>query len=815
MNHKALAWGGVLVAIVVLYWSAWFGADVGRADFPGHLSLLASLDAQLDAGTWFPLWTSDWNAGSSVVFWYLHPLNSSYWLLPFADAFGLVQGVRIGNTLCFALAALSMYGFGFALTRSLAAAFVGALVYVLHPSVSSFVGQVGQIHQPIALALLPLLFWAWMNLAREASFRNGVLAAIASALLFYDMERFWLTAPYAFALYLFVAAAGCKAGSRLANAGGILFAALATGAGMALLVAFPTLPAFFERPLLQWHDVATIDVFRRYYSFPHLLALVDRGGAIAQPLRPLIPQEFASLPGQWYQGVVALGFVGIGALLASRRESEQPHRAGLCLALMGWLVALLVAFGVYAIGPKHWTLISGLFDREIGFGLGLRLTVAAGFVGLFVLAALRLLAAAVSDLAPQRRSLGLALAVLAVAVLLFTRPFVLLADNVFIYSHLRAPSHFAFPALPFLLGTAACLVTPGWMGAVRTRHRTMLLALVVTLHLFDVLPYRFRSDWTYDAPQLDAWRSAFGELESRPAGRVLDTHHYNPMADMLTATATHRDMAWSWLSWSSTREIGDLIKTGFFDSMRIARMRPDVREANTQTAAQLAALANVRFVSRIAGISPPMPSSPWFEEVVRRQGVEIYENKLALPYLQFYPEVALLSGTLEETVPTVGALAQRGIASFVLPEQAGAPALHVDHWKGEHARRFAPTDAGEVSAALARAPIPPSRMEAPCRITERRTVRVALDCDFDQPGVLVMAEAWFPNWQVVRNQETAPALRLNHAFQGTEVEAGAARIEFVHEPSTATRVARPISLLAWLAALISCGFTIRAMRNRP
>jgi hypothetical protein len=95
-------------------------------------------------------------------------------------------------------------------------------------------------------------------------------------------------------------------------------------------------------------------------------------------------------------------------------------------------------------------------------------------------------------------------------------------------------------------------------------------------------------------------------------GRILDTHHYNPIADMLTVDAAGRDMAWSWLSWTSTRYVGDIIKTGFFDSMRIARARDDVREANTQIAAELSALANVRFVSRLAGISPTMPASDAF-----------------------------------------------------------------------------------------------------------------------------------------------------------------------------------------------------------
>jgi hypothetical protein len=132
------------------------------------------------------------------------------------------------------------------------------------------------------------------------------------------------------------------------------------------------------------------------------------------------------------------------------------------------------------------------------------------------------------------------------------------------------------------------------------------------LLLLDVSPYRFQEDWTYPDDRVASWQESFARLKGEAPGRILDTHHYNPIADMLTVDAAGRDMAWSWLSWTNTRYVGDIIKTGFFDSMRIARARGDVREANTQIAAELSALANVRFVSRLAGISPTMPASDAF-----------------------------------------------------------------------------------------------------------------------------------------------------------------------------------------------------------
>lgn len=804
----------IVAAIITAYWSASWRAGLGKADFPGHVGLLASFGAQLKNAGLVPLWTADWNAGSSLVFWYLHPLNSAYLLFPFVETWGGVDGIRIGDTFFLALAGLSMYGFGAYLTGSRAAASIGALVYVLHPSVASFVGEVGQVHQPISMAALPLLFWAWSRLGRQPDWQSGLFAVVSSALLFYDMERFWLTAPHAFAVYLAVAISQHHKRPPAARALRVLLPALAVGAGMTLLVAFPTLPAFFERPLLQWHDVSTIEVFRRYYSFPHLLALVDRDGVLAAPLAPLIPQEFVSLPGQWYQGAVALAYVTIGSFLVRRDAGDRTTRDALGLTLLLFLVALLIAFGVYAVGPKHWMLFGGLLDQPIGVGFGSQLLFFALGVGVFLAAVVRALYISLLDRWPAKPGVCLGLTLATIGLFLFAKPFVLLSQFVFLYAHLRAPSHFAFPALPFLLGTAACLVTPAWMRLAGGRWGVVLATLVVVLHWIDVSPYRFQDDWTHKQEDVDAWSAAYRTLDAREPGRMLDTHHYNPVADMLGATVSDRRMAWSWLSWSSTREVADLIKTGFFDSLRIARLREDVRDANTRTAAELSALANVRFVTRIAGISPPMPASPLFERVFGDRHIEVYENKLALPYVQFYPELALLSGAPGEVIPRVGVLAQRGIASLALPPDAPASGLKIDHWAGELARSRAPISAREISQALTRPALTPSQMAAPCAITHRRADAISLDCDFARAGTLVVAEAWFPNWNVVQAGERKPALRLNHAFQGTQVAAGPRRIDFVHEPSLATRMAKPLSAVAWIAAFGLGLFAARASRNQ-
>ncbi len=776
----------LLVAIVFAWWQPSWSAGVGLGDFPGHVALLETLARQLEEGPWFPLWTSDWNSGSSLLFWYIQPLFSSYLLLPFVSWFGPLAGIRIGGTFFLALAALAMYGCGRSLSRSSTAGFIAALFYVTHPSVASFVGEAGQIHQPIAMAILPLLFWSWIRFGRVPDLASGTAACVSAALLFYDMERFWLTAPWAFIAYLVIAWQRLGDEPPLARAGKVLAPAAAAAAGMTALVAFPTLPAWFERPLLQWHDLSTLEVFRDYYSFPHLLALFDRAGGLAEVVRSGPQVRFTALPGQWYQGVVVLGFVAVGCVLASSRSTD--HRLALRPGLVATfiLVALVLAFGVHAVVPKHAALAAQLSGSSLDAGAAMMLLVA----GLLTIASLGALAYAATPSLRSRdgrlRGASVAIGAAAIAVLLFATPFVWLSESVFVYEHLRAPTHFAFPSLPLLLAIAAALVTPSFVESIGSKRATAFIATAVLLHMVDVAPYREVPARSVGSEKVETWERAFASLRDRPAGRLLDTHHYSPTTDMFAALSAQQDMAWGWLSWTSTREIGDLIKTGFFDSMRIARQSEAKRQTHVRAAASFAGLAGVRYVAQLKGISPGMPESDLFEPIFEDPVITLYENALALPLVQFYDALGRVDGETAETVPLAARLARRGIASIRsddIPEDRSL-------------------DIRRIEEAMARARRTNEEIEAPCRTSRPRTDHIILDCDFEAPGYVVFAEAWFPDWWIHEAGRERPALRLNHAFLGAAVEAGPRRIEFRHRPRALTRFAMGLSSIAWGVAIV-------------
>lgn len=209
-----------------------------------------------------------------------------------------------------------------------------------------------------------------------------------------------------------------------------------------------------------------------------------------------------------------------------------------------------------------------------------------------------------------------------------------------------------------------------------------------------------------------------------------------------------------------------------------------------------------------------MPANDSFQRLPGNDRVELYENKLALPYVQFYPQVALLSGTMGETVPLIGALAQAGIATVTLDDDEAAPNFGYRYWKGDEAKALAPQDATPLPAdAAAQTPSALGASTPSCDTPSRTPTSIAFQCEFARPGTLVIAEAWFPNWHVTLNGTRQPASRVNHAFLGVAVDAGKADVLFEYRAPTATRVALAISAIGWAIAVASfLFFGVRTMR---
>jgi len=79
---------------------------------------------------------------------------------------------------------------------------------------------------------------------------------------------------------------------------------------------------------------------------------------------------------------------------------------------------------------------------------------------------------------------------------------------------------------------------------------------------------------------------------------------------------------------------------------------------------------------------------------------------------------------------------------------------------------------------------------------------VELEATLAQPGLVVLADSFYPGWRATIDGEPAPILATNHLFRGVATPAGTHRIRFVYAPAS-VRLGASVSVaglvvLAWL-----------------
>jgi len=85
------------------------------------------------------------------------------------------------------------------------------------------------------------------------------------------------------------------------------------------------------------------------------------------------------------------------------------------------------------------------------------------------------------------------------------------------------------------------------------------------------------------------------------------------------------------------------------------------------------------------------------------------------------------------------------------------------------------------------------------RIVDMRPDRVILEADLEQPGYVVLVDAFDAGWKVTLDDREAPLLRANVAFRAVSVPAGRHRVEMRYRPASIV-LGLAISALALLAA---------------
>ncbi len=125
---------------------------------------------------------------------------------------------------------------------------------------------------------------------------------------------------------------------------------------------------------------------------------------------------------------------------------------------------------------------------------------------------------------------------------------------------------------------------------------------------------------------------------------------------------------------------------------------------------------------------------------------------------------------------------------------------------------FAPREVVYLPADAAQS-VPAGRVsEARIRASEWLAERATFDVETPAPAVLVLAQAFHPAWKAAINDQPAPLLRANLAFQAVVVPPGKSRVE-VRYADVPFRVGAGLSLLTLMASLMAWWGPCRAVRG--
>ncbi|MCL4299339.1 MAG: YfhO family protein [Anaerolineae bacterium] len=153
-------------------------------------------------------------------------------------------------------------------------------------------------------------------------------------------------------------------------------------------------------------------------------------------------------------------------------------------------------------------------------------------------------------------------------------------------------------------------------------------------------------------------------------------------------------------------------------------------------------------------------------------------------------------------------LNQDALARALFVSQATIVPNHDAAWQALRADDFNPATTvilEEDSAAPLppRSPAPLPQPSATLSILNYGLHSITLAVETDQPGYLVLADAYYPGWQATLDSQPTPIWRANYAFRAVYVAAGQHTVQFVFDPviwkvGVAVSGVTSLGLLGWL-----------------
>ena len=128
-----------------------------------------------------------------------------------------------------------------------------------------------------------------------------------------------------------------------------------------------------------------------------------------------------------------------------------------------------------------------------------------------------------------------------------------------------------------------------------------------------------------------------------------------------------------------------------------------------------------------------------------------------------------------------------------------------------HAMAFVETDHPAALTGFI-APFPVAATES-VTITRYAPQRVELTAVLNHPGLVVLADTFYPGWHLTIDGAPAPIYRTNHAMRGAAVKAGTHRLVYTYEPDS-VKAGLGLSIAGMIALAGMIAWCVRGARQR-
>lgn len=707
-----------------------------------------------------PWWSPDFMSGSSVAQFYLMLvpiLGGSAGIALFGDP----AGVKVALLMVIPLGSLAMWMMLRKLTEDAWTAAVGGILYALAPQLLLRIVSFEHLGA-MSYVFPPLIFWSFLKVSEEGSWRASVLLAVswAAMMLCYTKLAFMLL-PVAVVFFVWLLVD--RPSRRVALVRGTLVSTILV-MPLAVVLFFPLAREY------KWVAAFSFDNFagwQQAFSMKNFISVLDRGNGLLAGMR----SDFTADRGQFYVGLVTLFAVATVFWWAQKNSSWRTTRNGVLLRLfVGMsLLALWLSQGPFSVFTGTLEFLKGSIHAPDWISALMWLMTIVPMVLIYAILP-----------ATRRRGWWAALLIL---VYLFVPAFVLL-EKLPMYRDIRAP--WGFWEVGFFASAVAGALALAQLfdSLIEKRDRFIVAGLLGVIVLLDASAYFSK----FFAPGLPA--QTFSDFDraqrylktSLIDGRVypLSGRYFYLRTPMQSGRGLNSEASWSHFQMRGMRALlggagsSPVAMKTYMNVAGISHVLLDKQDPFTPQEMQnaFAQAYPTGFDSEYIRVLENMGSlAPAF---VAREYIAMDPNTETLA-----PAFLQIGGQINAVPIELG------------PNERGFPFL-VGAGSVQNGIQVAPKYVQTPGEAFRRVPF---------AIPRDNPSRMIFDPSGAREGWLVVTEAWHPDWRAYSDGDAVPIYKAFGGLMAVPLARTDGPIEFIFSPPRWYDLAIWISGLSWVGVL--------------